>query len=105
MTAILGLMLLYVVLQALLLGVSVAIGFLLQWFIPDVSIGTGILVGMFSTVASAHYFVRLIRFASTHVLEELDSSDLDENEDEAIPELHIALPPLIKRRRRRSKRR
>ena len=103
MAAILGLMLLYVVLQALLLGVSVAIGFLLQWLIPDLSIGIGILVGLLSTIASGHCFVRLIRFASTHMLDEIDSSEPDDDEDEATPAMHIALPPLMKRRR--SKRR
>jgi hypothetical protein len=104
MAAILGLMFLYVVFQAMLLGVSVAIGFLLQWFIPNMSIGAGVLVGMLSTVASAHFFMQIMRFASTHVIEKIDSGDLDEDEDEAMPELHMALPPLMKRRRRRSKR-
>jgi hypothetical protein len=105
MAAILALILLYVVVQVLLLAVSVGIGFILQWFIPDLGIGTGILIGLVSTVASAHCLVQLIRFASAHAMEEIEPTDLDDDEDEAMPVLHVALPPLMKRRRRHSKRR
>jgi hypothetical protein len=105
MSAILGLTFLYVVVQTLLLAVAVAIGFLLKWLIPDLSIGIGILVGMLSTVASAYLFVQLLRLSHQMPQGEWNLDDQDEEEeDDVAPELHVTLPSLGRGRRRRRKR-
>lgn len=101
MAAILGIIVLYFVLQLLLLTVAAAIGFSLHWCLPEVNIGTGILVGLLSSIATAYFLVQVMRIGFMKELSR-DMDDWDE-EDEEPPELSITVPPPTKRRRRQSK--
>ena len=100
------LILLYAVVQAVLLGIAVGIGFLLHWIVPDVNIGMGILVGLISTIASAYLFSQMMK--SRLSLDEyiaFDQNEEDDDADDALPELHFVTKERPARRKRPSKRR
>ena len=101
MIAVLGMFVLYVVLQGLLVTAALAIGFGLHWFIPDLSIGIAVLVGMASSIACAYFLMQLTKIAHMGGFEDIL---LDDDEDES-GSLHVALLPKAARRRPRSKKR
>jgi hypothetical protein len=102
MAAILGMLVLNLLLQLLLLAVAAVIGFVLHWCFPAMNIGTGILIGMLSSIASAYFLAQLMRIASESGVDLFDEAD--ENDEDEQPEICFALPPIAKpRRRRRSK--
>jgi hypothetical protein len=102
MAAILAILILYFFLQLLLLAVAVVIGFGLHWCFPVVDIGTGILLGMLSSIASAYFLMQLMRAAAEDGVDLFD--DTDEDEESGQPEVRLPLPPgFTRRRRRRSK--
>jgi hypothetical protein len=114
MVAILAIILLYVVLQVLLLASAVVIGIGLRWCFPDLSVGHGILIGMFSTIASAYLLVQFAKVANIRALsdEYLDDEDDEDEEDEegeegeegpndTLPDVRTARPPTPRERRQR----
>ncbi len=107
MPSIIALILLYAVVQALLLGIAVGIGFLLHWLIPGVNIGIGILVGLISTIASAYLFVQTMKLS--HRVDEFvayeQNDEEDDDYDDALPELHFVTKERPARRKRSGKRR
>jgi hypothetical protein len=102
MAAILGILIFYLVLQALLLTVGVSIGLAVHWCVPGLTIDTGVLVGVLSTIACAYFLVQLIRAKDVGMLEELLADQEDDDQDEEPPELSVTVPPQTKRRRRQS---
>jgi len=49
----------YLVVNLLLLGLGLGIGFLLHWLLPAVDLGVGILIGVVATVASVSFVLRI----------------------------------------------
>ena len=104
MAAILGILIVYLVLQTILLAVGVGIGLALHWCVPGLTIDMGVLVGMLSTIASAYFLAKMTRAKYVDMIEEFLADQEDDDEDEEPPELSITIPPQTKRRRRQSKR-
>ena len=63
MKAILGLLLVYVLINLGLIAFGAGIGFLLHRMSPSIDLGTGILIGVVSAGLSTHYFIRLLWFS------------------------------------------
>jgi len=104
MSAIIGLLVVYLVAQMVLLGIAIAEGFLLHWLIPAVDLNTGILVGTAFSIASFYLFVTFLRFAADLPTEGEADEEGEEGEEEP-PGVWVALPPLGRRGRRRKIRR
>jgi hypothetical protein len=98
------LILMYILIQAVLLGSALAIGFLLHWIVPELNVGMAILVGLISTFVMAYLFVQLLWLGRRP--DELMTCEEDEEEDEdaeeVIPQSHFPTKaqPLGKRRSR-----
>jgi hypothetical protein len=76
MKAILGLLLVYVLINMGLIVVGVVIGSLLHRMLPSVDLGTGILIAVVSTGFSIHYFTRLLWFSEFLELPRYEDDDL-----------------------------
>ncbi len=63
MKAILGLLVVFILINLGLIAFGVAIGFLLHWILASVDLGTGILIAVVATGFSIHYFIRLLKFS------------------------------------------
>lgn len=103
MKTVLGLIAVYGVCQALLVGLAVAVGFLLHWLIPAIDLQTAVLVGVASTIASVYVFIQFLKSAPILVESSDETEDADEEEEDSST-LHVALRPLGSRRQRRKKR-
>jgi hypothetical protein len=112
MVPILSMIVLYLIIQVLLLVSAVAIGFILHWCFPGMSIGHGVLVGMLSTIVSAYILAQLFKVASIGnwqggSLDDDDDEDdeFDEDDDEAdvetLPDVRMSRPLTAKERRQR----
>ena len=85
MKSFLGLLLSFAAVLALLLGMAVGVGLLLQWIMPSVETGSAILVGLVSIITTVYVLARVFQFAAR--LESLvpspdDDLDRDEEDDE-----------------------
>jgi len=82
MAAVLVLILVFVVIQIPILGAGVSIGLLLHWWIPSMSIGTGILAGTISAATAMHVLLRVLM--PLGLLPSWDSiRPIDEEEEDA----------------------
>jgi hypothetical protein len=99
MAAILGLLIFYLGIQLLLLAVSLVIGVGLHWCFPAMNIGTGILIGLLSSIASAYCVLKVMRAASDDGVDLFGDTGEEQEEEES--EACLALPPETKRRQRR----
>jgi hypothetical protein len=63
MRAILGLLLVFILINLGLIALGVGLGFLLHRLLPSVDLGMGILIAVVATGFSIHYFIRLLWFA------------------------------------------
>lgn len=62
----------FLLINVLLLGGGIGIGYLLNWILPRVDLGIAILIGIVSTSVSAHFIGRL---SSLPDIEEEDEAD------------------------------
>jgi hypothetical protein len=81
------LFIIFAVIQLFLVGFAVAIGFLLHWMIPDMAIGTGVLVGMISTIVTCYLFVQAMKTSDFPLFMAKHANSDEENEDEIDQEL------------------
>jgi TRAP-type C4-dicarboxylate transport system permease small subunit len=97
-----GVILIYFFILAILVLSGILIGYLLQWVIPTLSLGTSIIVGIVSVNSALYFFVELIRSVSNHVKEGNVVDDIDTDDGK-----HIFILPefssfyLSKRRRKK----
>ncbi len=63
MKAILGLLVVFILINLGLIAVGVGIGSLLHWMVPSIDRGTSILIAVVATGFSIHYFIRLLKFS------------------------------------------
>jgi hypothetical protein len=100
MKAFFGLLAIYVLINAFVIGLGLGIGFLLHRLIPSIELGASVLAGIFSTGLSIHYFFRLLRFIG--FLEPFMFVD-DEEDDDSPPVMvypQITSRPSRKRKRK-----
>jgi len=90
----LGLLFFYLLFNVLLIALGIGIGFLLHWILPAVEIGMGIMIGVFVSGISLHFWIRMYTYLEDYAQEELF---IDELSDITPP------PPRRKRQRRKSK--
>jgi hypothetical protein len=63
---------------------GVGIGFLLYWIIPDLGIGTAILVGAICAISSGHLLVLFMQFApGLHLHAALDACNREDSDDDS----------------------
>ncbi len=79
MKAILGLLVVFILINLGLITVGVGIGSLLHWMMPSIERGTNILISVVATGFSIHYFTGLLWFSEYLELPR------DEYEDELPP--------------------
>jgi NhaP-type Na+/H+ or K+/H+ antiporter len=92
----LSLFITYLVIETLLLGMGVVVGFLLHWLWPAVDLGIAILIGVVATGFSAHFYGRLMSsMEEKQLIDELDQEIISR-----APTYVMPLPPKGKRRRR-----
>ena len=61
---------------ALLVGCTVGVAYVLRWLIPEVEIGSALVVGAISTFGTLYLFIRFIGvLITTTTLEEFDEED------------------------------
>ena len=90
----LGLLFFYLLFNVLLIALGIGIGFLLHWILPAVEIGMGIMIGVFVSGISLHFWIRMYTYPEDYAQEELFIEELS---DITPP------PPRRKRQRRKSK--
>ncbi len=83
MISLLGVLILYLLINLVLLGCGIGIGFLLRWIFPAVDLGTGILTGVVTTSVSLVFLTRLLRLVDKVELEE---GEADDDDNEAVEE-------------------
>jgi hypothetical protein len=98
MRAIVSVLVVFLVVEALLLAVAAAIGLGLNWCNPEIEIGMGILIGVVSSTVAAYTLVRILTMEWHY---EID----DEDQDDLSAEATVDLAPPASRRRPRSKKR
>jgi len=97
MAAVLVLILVFVVIQIPILGAAVGIGLLLHWWIPSMSIGTGILAGTISAATAMHVLLRVLM--PLGLLPSWDSiRPIDEEEEDAEDDESDWSEPMVSRR-------
>lgn len=109
----LGAMLIVVgIVQAVLLVLGVGIGFVLHWIIPDLDIGTAILVGEISAVAGAHLIIKFMQlapwlhpFSADMGSSSGDEEEEDDEDDDEFEDLEVRVPRSRSRTRRGRRRR
>ena len=89
MKAILGLLVVYILIDLGLIAVGVGIGSLLHWMVPSIDLGTGILIAVVATGFSIHYFIRLLWFS-----EYLELPRYEDDDSAADPGLPARLAPV-----------
>ena len=60
MKSCLGLLGLFAVLEVVFVGLGVGIGFLLNWLMPSIGLGSGSVVGVVATAISLYGFARIV---------------------------------------------
>ena len=90
-----GILLLFVVVLALLLGVTIGIAFLLNWLLPAAGMGMSLLVASLVVWQMIYMYIRVI----DRPQETWDQDDEDERRPIVI--LDTDLPPFPSRRRRK----
>ena len=80
---------------SLLIGCSVGVAFALRWLIPDVEIGSALIVGVISTLGTLHLFLRFIG-----VLVSATAREAFDEEDDTVM---MMMPPGLWRRQNRKK--
>ena len=103
MAAILGILIVYLVLQTILLAVGVGVGLALHWCISGLTIDMGVLVGVLSTIASAYFLAKMMRAKYVDTIGEFLADQEDDDEDDSLPDVRLVLSPESKNRRQRSK--
>ena len=76
MKAILGLLVVFILINLGLIAVGVGIGSLLHWMVPSIDRGTSILICVVATGFSIHYFIRLLRFSEFLEMPRYEDDDL-----------------------------
>jgi len=102
MAAILGILIVYLVLQTILLAVGVGVGFALHWCVPGLTVDMGVLVGMLSAFASAYFLAKMMRAKYIDTIGEQFLAN-QEDEDDSLPDMRLVLSPASKKRQQRSK--
>jgi hypothetical protein len=97
MRMLLGFLLIFSIVGALLLGVGTGVGFLLHWLIPAVDLGIGILIGVITIAFTAQLFARIVSMP----LDEVDAPPLDEAVTLSRRVTYLIDPEPQPRRRRR----
>ena len=97
----LGFLLIFSIVGALLLGVGTGVGFLLHWLIPTVDLGIGILIGVITIAFTAQLFARIISIP----LDEADAAPIDDavTLSRRVTYLIDPEPPPRRRRRKQNK--
>ncbi len=90
MKSLFGMLFLYLLFNALLIG----IGFFLHWILPAVEIGMSILIGVVASGISLHFWIRMYTYLEDYAQEELFIEELSEI---------TPPPPRQKHQRRKSK--
>ncbi len=85
----------YTVIELVLLGLGCAVGFLLHWVLPEVDLGTALLIGLVATGFTIYFFARLSATLKAYEVNE------DENEEGPPITLFAIQPPRTTRRRRK----
>jgi hypothetical protein len=97
----------YLIVQTILLAVAVGIAFVLHGCIPGLDIGMALLVSTLSSIACAYLMTRAFHERHMGLLEDLIKSqadgDVDDDDDTPSAEMHLAVGPSSKKRRRPSK--
>jgi len=94
MKALFGMLFLYLLFNVLLIALGIGIGFLLHWILPAVEIGMGIMIGVFVSGISIHFWIRMYSYLDDYAEEELFLEELSEI---------TPPPPRQKHQRRKSK--
>jgi hypothetical protein len=116
MLVLIGIVVVFLLVQLLLLGSAVAVAFCLRWCFPDLNSGVGILLGMLSTIVSVYVIVQSVKLTQMarwveppedddELWDEEDDWD-DEDDDtsnDTLPDIRAARPLTPKERRQRSK--
>ena len=96
MRSLLGVLSIYLLIKLFLIGVGMAIGFLLHWLVPTIDVGVGILIGIIATGMAIHFYARL-----TGSLETYGEADIDPGPEPTSPIIIYPPGPLPSRRKRR----
>ena len=94
MKSLFGMLFLYLLFNVLLIALGIGIGFLLHWILPAVEIGMGIMIGVFVSGISIHFWIRMYIYLEDYAQEELFIEELSEI---------TPPPPRQKRQRKKSK--
>ena len=78
MKSFLGLLFFYLLFNVLLIALGIGIGFLLHWILPAVEIGMGIMIGVFVSGISIHFWIRMYSYLEDYAQEELFIEELSE---------------------------
>jgi hypothetical protein len=70
---VIGIIIVYLLIKAALLGIGIGTGFLLRWLMPALDLGMCILIGVVATGIAVHFLARLL--ASVN---EVDDEELKE---------------------------
>ncbi len=98
MRSLLGLLFLYLLLKAFLVGIGMGIGFILHWIVPAIDLGMAVLIGVITTGFSMYFFARLFALADT-ISGEGTASDMASS----VTYLIDPIPPIPRPRRSRRK--
>ncbi len=93
----LGILFLFLLIEALLLGAGIGIGFLLHRLLPAVDLGVGILIGVVTTGFAVYFYGRLLAALQAHE----DQQAIEELEQEIIPRIFTMGPLPSERKRKR----
>ena len=94
MKSFLSLLFFYLLFNVLLIALGIGIGFLLHWILPAVEIGMSILIGVFVSGISLHFWIRMYTYLDDYAQEELFMEELSE----------ITPPPPRQQRRKQKSR-
>ena len=92
MKSFLSLLFFYLLFNVLLIALGIGIGFLLHWILPAVEIGMGIMIGVFVSGISIHFWIRMYIYLEDYAEEALFAEEMSE-----------ITPPRQKHQRQKSK--
>lgn len=94
--------LVYMLLKAAILGLGIAVGFVLTWLLPALDLGLAVLIGVVATGISLHFFGSILR-TGNRLTGPRSPLDLDEEEAQDLVDVIVTAsksPSTGKRRKR-----